>query len=163
MKTFIILSLFCGSLYAADTTNSYSPGKHLVEVIFATDDRPTNQMFHTIVTLWISEKNRGSDRWVYSWANQSGYSPDADTEKKAKRCKELLKALDEPKDLPASPNQIVTVRCLYGGETLAKKFPIDRVPYEVHQILTIMGFRDEDFVRLKFIQKQPNMRIGCKI
>lgn len=153
MKAFIILTLFCGSMCAADTTNSWAPGKHLVEVTFAADDKAPTEMFHTIVTLWISEKNRGSDRNVYSWALQRGYSPDSDTRKKASESVKLLKSLDEPEVLPESPNQIVTVRCAEGDKWIAKRFPIDQVPAEVHQILTIMGFPDEEFNRLKFTKK----------
>jgi hypothetical protein len=153
MKIFIVLIMFCGSLYAADPTNSAPADKHLVEVTFAMDDKPPTQMFHIVLTLYISEHNRGSQRDVYNWAHQGGYGPDPDTQKKATECIRLVKSLDEPNELPDNPNQIVTVRCADGDKTIIKKFPIDQVPSEVHQVLTIMGFRDEEFSRLKFIKK----------
>jgi hypothetical protein len=153
MKTFIILFLLCSSLYAADTTNSASSDKRIVEVTFARDDKPPTQEFHIVMTLWLSEQNRGFDRDVYSWAHQGGSGPDPDTHKKAAESLKLLRALDEPKVLPDSPNQIVTVRCANGDKWVVKRFPIDKVPAEVHQILTIMGFHDEEFSRLTFIKK----------
>jgi hypothetical protein len=70
MKTLIIFFLLCGSLYAADTTNSASSDRRIVEVTFAEDDKPPTQMFHIVMTLWLSEQNRGFDRDVYSWAHQ---------------------------------------------------------------------------------------------
>jgi len=153
MKIIIIFILLCGSLHAADTTNSLSSDRRLVEVSFTKDDKSTSQSGHIVTVLWISEKSRGLDRHVYSWAHQGFVAPDTDNSQKAAESLKLLETLDEPKDLPASPNQIVTVRCLAGGDTIAKRFPIDQVPSEVHQILTLMGFRDEEFSRLKFIQK----------
>jgi len=140
MRAFIILVLFCGSLYAADTTNSIPTDRRLVEVIFAGDDKPPTTMFHEVDYLWISEKNRGEDRDYYSWADHGGMSPDADTQKEAAECRKLLKTIDEPKQLPDSPNKIVTVRCADGDTTIVKRFPVDAVPAEVHQILIIMGF-----------------------
>jgi hypothetical protein len=150
MKAFIISILLCVSLRAADTTNAPSSDKRLVEVTFAADDKPPTQRFHIVMTLWLSEENRGHDRFVYDWAVQGGSSPDSDTLKKAAESLKLLQALDEPKDLPESPNQIVTVRCTDGDKWLVKRFPIDKVPPKVHQILTIMGFQDGTFNRLKF-------------
>jgi hypothetical protein len=125
----------------------------LVEVVFATDDRPPVQTFHTIVMLWISENQHGQYRQIYDWATQGGSSPDTDTLQKAAECLKLLKLIGQPKDLPESPNHVVMVRCLDGDNMLVKKFPIDRIPSEVHQILAIMGFDDSQFIRLKFIQK----------
>jgi hypothetical protein len=132
--------------------NAAAGDKRLVEVIFADDDKPPTQMFHTIVTLWMSENDRGLDRDVYSWAHQGGSSPDSNTRKKATESLSLLKALEEPRTLPQSPNRIVTVRCADGDKWIAKRFPIDRVPAEVHQILMILGFDDKDFSRLTFIK-----------
>ena len=152
MRTIIILFLLCGSLYAAESTNAASSDKRLVEVIFAADDKPPTQQFHIVMTLWLSERNRGDDRFVYDWAVQGGSSPDSDTRKKTTETLKLLQALDEPKVLPESPNQIVTVRCADGDKWLVKRFPIDKVPAEVHQILTIMGFHDGDFNRLRFVK-----------
>jgi hypothetical protein len=158
LKNFIISTLFCTSLYAADTTNSPSNAtnasaidKMLVEVAFATDDRAENQTGHTIILLWMSETKTGMYRQIYNWATQGGSSPDADTLKKAAECLKLLKQIEQPKKLPESPNDVVTVRCLDGDDMIVKKFPIDQVPSEVHQILAVMGFGDDS--RLKFIQK----------
>ena len=159
MKIVIIFILLCGSLHAADTTNTPSSDKRFIEVIFAQDDKPPTQAGHIVMVLWISETSRGSERHVYSGAHQGGSSLEPDTCIKATESMKLLKVLDEPKDLPESPNQIVTVRYLDGSEMIAKRFPIDQVPSEVHQILTLMGFRDEEFSRLKFIQKQPSNSI----
>ncbi len=152
MKVFIALASFCSSLYAAET-NFAATDRRLVEVSFATDDKAPTQMFHTVVTLWISEKNRGSSRDVYSWAHQGGYGSDTNTFKKATGSLKLLRALDEPKILPESPNQIVTVRCADGDKWVVRRFPIDKVPDKIHQILTIMGFKDADFSRLTFIKE----------
>ena len=153
MKAFIIFFLLCGSLYAADTTNAPSRDKRLVEVTFARDDKPPTQTFHIIMTFWLSEQNRGFDRDVYDWAHQGGSSPDHDTHKKSADSLKLLRALDEPKVLPDSPNQIVTVRCAEGDKWVVRRFPIDKVPAEIHQILTILGVHDEEFSRLTFIKK----------
>jgi len=113
--------------------------KHLVEVIFALDDKPATQRFHTVVTLWISEKSRGRTRFVYNWAVQGGEGPDTNTTAKAAQCLELLRTVDQPKDLPESENEIVTVRCRDGDKMLVKKFPRHKVPLEVHELLTVMG------------------------
>jgi hypothetical protein len=153
MKAFIILVLLCGSLYAADTTNSASSDKRLVEITFAADDKPPTQAFHIVMTLWLSEKNRGLDRFVYDWAHQGGHGPDPDARKKAAEALKILQTLPEPKVLPDSPNRIVTVRCADGDKWTTKRFPFDKVPAEVHQILTLLGFRDEEFSRLTFIKK----------
>jgi hypothetical protein len=64
----------------------------------------------------------------------------------------LLKALEEPRTLPESLNRVVTVRCADGDKWIAKRFPIDRVPAEVHQVLMILGFDDKDFGRLTFVK-----------
>ena len=45
----------------------------LVEVVFAEDDRPTDQTFHTIVIFWISENQHGKDRQIYDWATQGAH------------------------------------------------------------------------------------------
>jgi hypothetical protein len=156
MKVFIIFYLLCGSLYAADSTNSASNYRRLVEVNFAADDMQPTQQFHIVMTFWISEKGKGNDRWVYDWAAQGGESPCPDGETKAKKCKELLKALSQPKVLPESPNQIVTVKCADEDKWIIRRFPIDKVPVEVHQILTIMGVHDKEFNRLKFIKNPSN-------
>lgn len=145
--------MFCGAVCTANTTNSIPSDKHLVEVTFADDDLPTNQMFHIVITLWMSEKSRGMDRWVYDWVDQGSAGPCRDADAKAKKCEDLLKTQKEPNHLLASPNQVVTVKCFYGGKTLIKNFPIDEVPSEVHQVLSVMGFRDSEFGRLKFIEK----------
>jgi hypothetical protein len=156
MKIFVILILSCGSLYAADMTNSVSTDKRLFEVTFAKDDMPPKHMFHIVYFFWISERRIGEDEAIYSWADHGGYNFDANAKAKAEQCKKLLKGLEQPKDLPASPNQIVTVRCFANDETIAKMFPIDRVPYEVHQMLTIIGCPDDAMGRLKFIKKPPD-------
>ena len=153
MRTLIIFCLLCGSLHAADTTNAPSSDKRLVEVIFAADDKPPTQRFHIIMTYWLSEQNRGSDRDVYDWAIQGGSSPDPDTLKKAAESLKLLRALNEPTNLPDSPNQIVTIRCADGDKWVVKRFPIDRVPAEIREILTIMGVQGEQMGRLTFIKK----------
>jgi hypothetical protein len=151
MKTFIIFILFCGSLYAADTTNSIPDYKRLVEVSFAGDDKPPATFFHEVDYLWISENIRGADRDYYSWADHGGQvGADSDNQKKVAECRKLLQTVDEPKQLPDSPNKIVTVRCADGDKIITKRFPIDAVPQAVHEILTIMGFPDQYFTRLKF-------------
>ena len=152
MKTFIHILMLCGSLYAADSTDLGPNDKRIVEVTFAIDDKPPTQRHHTVMTLWLSGQNRGSARDIRSYAYQGAWQPDPDTHKKAAESLKLLRALDEPKNLPDSPNQIVTVRCADGEKWLVKRFPIDKVPVEVHQILTIMGFLDESFSRLTFIK-----------
>ena len=160
MKSFIILFLLCGSLYGADTnsaspttTSSTSAPKRLVEVVFAADDMAPTQSFHTVILLSVSSNWRASQRFIYNWAAQGGGSPDTNAMEEATTCLKLLKPLDQPKNLPESPNHIVTVSCLDGDAMLEKRFPIDQVPDEVHQMLAVMGFRDDQFGRLKFIQK----------
>ena len=104
--------------------------------------------------FWLSELSRGSDRDVYAWAIQGSSTPDPDTKKKAAESLELLQSLDEPKILPDSPNQIVTIRCADGDKWIVKRFPIDKVPAEIHEILTIMGVQDAQIERLTFIKKE---------
>jgi hypothetical protein len=153
MKISIIFFLFIGSLFAADTTNSVPDYKRLVEVSFAGDDKPPSTFFHEIDYLWISENIRGIDRDYYSWADHGGQvGVHSDNQKKAEECRKLLQTVDEPKQLPDSPNKIVTVRCAVGDKIIIKRFPIDAVPQVVHDILTIMGFPDENFTRLKFVK-----------
>jgi hypothetical protein len=159
-KALIILNLMCGLLYGAETnnlstgkTNSLSAPRTLIEVIFANDDREPTQTFHTVIALVITDHNRGNYRFVYNWAAQGGSSPEPDAVKKTAECLKLLKSLDQPKKLPESQNHIVSVRCLDGDKLLELRFPIDQVPDEVHHILAIMGFSDDQFNRLNFIQK----------
>jgi hypothetical protein len=161
-KCFVLLFLLCGSSFATDTTNSISGEKNLVEVTFTSDERDG-----TVSTFFMSETRFGSgsinDYTGFS-GGAGGPNPDADT--RAKRCMALLKKLNEPHDLPASPSDIVTVKCSSEGEALEKKFPYDRVPAEVKQILAIIHFNgftnpdgrfsDKPFGRLKFIQESTN-------
>jgi hypothetical protein len=114
-----------------------------------TGDRPSDPMGHTVVVSWISKTHRGMYQSVYNWAVQGGPVADLDTRKKAAECLELLKPLRQPEDLPESPSQILTVRGFDGQSTLEKRFPIDRVPLEVHQILALMGCDDAQFGHLK--------------
>jgi hypothetical protein len=81
MKTIILGFLLCGSLHAGDGTNGASIDRRMVEVTFAADDKPPTQQFHIVMTLWISERNRGDDRFVYDWAVQGGSNPDPDAPK----------------------------------------------------------------------------------
>jgi hypothetical protein len=103
----------------------------------------------TVVVSWISKSHRGPYQSVYNWAMQGGPVADSDDLKKAAECLELLKPLRQPEDLPASPSQIVTVRCFDGQNTLEKRFPIDQIPSEIHQILDLMGCQNAPFSRLK--------------
>lgn len=160
INALIVLNLMGCSLYGAETnspspgtTNSLSAPQRLVEVVFANDDRAPTETFHTVISLIITDHNRGNYRFVYNWAVQGGSSPDTNSVKKIGECLQLLKPLDQPKDLPESPNHIVTVRCIDGDDKLERHFSIDEVPDEVHHMLAIMGFSDDQFSRLKFIQK----------
>lgn len=162
MRTFILLALLCNSVFAADPTNSVNGYKHLVEVSFAADDRPPHQMFHEVDILWISEKYIGADRDYYSWADHGSFGPDTSTSEKAAKCRKLLKTIDEPKQLPDSPNKIVTVKYTDGDKTIVKKFPIDAVPSEIHQTLSIMGFPDSAFDRLKFVKSHRSRRLPAR-
>jgi hypothetical protein len=119
----------------------------------ATDGGLRDQIHHSVVVSWVSKTHRGMYQSVYNWAVHGGPVADPDARKKAAECLELLKPLGQPKDLPESPNRIVTVRCLDGDSTLVKKFPIDQVPLEVYQILAVMGYGDEQLNGLKFIRK----------
>jgi len=94
-----------------------------------------------------------SEAFIYDWANQGSASIDPNIQTEAIECLKLLKALDQPKDLPEITNHIVTVEGLDGDNMLVRRFPIDRVPEEVHQMLAIMRFRDTQFSRLKFVQR----------
>jgi hypothetical protein len=146
--------LFCACSCLALGEEKMLPGaagdRHLVEVTFALDDKLSTEDFHTVLTFWISEKNRGMTRWVYNWAAQGGHGPETNAVEKAAKCLKLIKALHQPKDLPESRNQIVTARCREGGETLVRRFPIERVPSQVHEVLTLMGAREAEFTRLRF-------------
>jgi hypothetical protein len=152
MKEFVTLALLCCLLYVA-RAHFTATDTRLVEVSFVTDDKAPTERFHTVVTLWISEKNRGSSRDSHSWARRGGYRADPQTLSKATMSLKLLKGLDEPKVLPESPSHIVTVRCAERGKWIVRRFPIDQVPEEVRQILTIMGFEDAEFSRLTFPKK----------
>lgn len=125
----------------------------LFAVIFSTDDKAPTEMFHTVVRLSLTHTKQQMTRYVHSWAVQGGSRPDSNTKTKAEECIRILKSIDQPKILPESPNKIVTVRGLDGGNLVSKKFPIDHVPAEIYQIITIMGFRDDNQLkRLTFIQ-----------
>ena len=152
MKIITILILLCGFLSAFSQTNSTPADKRLVEVSFAADDKPPTQIFHIVHTFYISEHKIGFDRFVYDWATQGGYSPSPEAHKKADECIKLLESLDEPKKIPDSPNQILTVRYAHEDKMVIKKFPIDAVPSKVHQVLTIIGCRDDELKRIRFVK-----------
>lgn len=154
MKTFIIFALFCSSLYAAGSTNLALTDKYLVEVFFARGDEPPAKVIRDLVFFYIAERSRGKVLINLVLGGRGESSPDPEALNKAAECRKIIKTVDEPKQLPVFTNQIVTVRCIDGDAIIIKRFPIDAVPIEVRQILTIMGFDDEDFRRLKFIQKQ---------
>ncbi|MFZ0829175.1 MAG: hypothetical protein WAO02_17315 [Verrucomicrobiia bacterium] len=140
----------------ATTINTVSADRRLVEVVFPEDDKPSDEMFHAVVTLWMSEKNLGSDVLVYKWDRRGGSIPQEDAGIRAQQCQRLLMMLSEPTNLPLASNQIVTVRCFDGDKTLEKQFSINRVPPEVRQMLAIMGFEDDQISpRLKFVPDTP--------
>jgi hypothetical protein len=131
--------------------------EHLVEVCFVMDDMAPTQPGHTEMLFWISPKSKGMYRFIFDWAIQGGGGPYTNGVEHAADCTKLLKNLDQPEELTNSPNQILTVRYLEGDQVLAKRFAIDRVPAEVHEILTIMGVRDRELHgRLKFSSERPN-------
>jgi len=82
---------------------------------------------------------------------RGGSGPDPDTHEKWQECTKILKAIGQPKDLPSLATHIVTLTCVDGDSRIIRKFPIDHVPNQVYQILTIMGFSDDKrLVRLNF-------------
>jgi len=147
----------CTWIAAAEEKESrMSFSNNLAEVIFALDDLPTRGLpdtGHTVLIFYITKDRVGMGRSVYNWAEQGGHNADTNAVEKAAQCAKLLKSLDQPKELPESPNHIITVRGVDAGKIIEKRFPISHVPPEVHQILTIMGCGEEGFKRLTFIQK----------
>jgi hypothetical protein len=127
--------------------------RHLVEVTFALDDKAPTEDFHTVVTFWLSEKSKGTSRWIFNWASQGGHGPETNAIEKASKGLRLIRALDQPKALPESRNQIVTVRCSDGEQTLVRKFSIERVPSQVHEILRMMAASEAELTRLKFTEQ----------
>ena len=154
IRAWVLVICACTRFAVAEEQMPGAAGdSHLVEVTFALDDKPATQDFHEVVTLWISERSRGRTCFVYNWAVQGGQGPDTNTAAKAAQCLKLMRAINQPKDLPESEDEIVTVRCRDGDKTLVKKFPMQKVPPEVHELLTIMGCKEAEFGRLKFVRK----------
>jgi len=163
MRALFFLIVLSGSLFASNTSApERTDDNRLVWVHFALADDSRLKLpvgipniVHSDITLWISDKNRGDS---VSYLNgpigsgRGGSSPDTDTHGKWAQCLKLLKAIDQPKDLPSLSTRIVTVTCADGEANVIKKFSIEHVPAKTHQILTIMGFTEADFARLTFDQ-----------
>jgi hypothetical protein len=112
-------------------------GRSLIEVEYALDDKATNQTGHVIVTYWISDKGCGMTRDVYDWAVQGGFTTDANAQEKANKCRELIRALPQPQNLPDLESHIVTAKCLGPPEAILRRFPIDRVPSAIREVLLL--------------------------
>ena len=91
-------------------------------------------------TRWISEKHNGSTRDIPGQAAQSVFQDDANARQEAAECLKLLKAAEQPKELPGDPRRIVTVRCADGEAIVVKRFPAGNVPQEVRGMLLAMGY-----------------------
>jgi tetratricopeptide (TPR) repeat protein len=143
---FVVFSLN-GIAFADDQINQGPPGdKHLVEIEYDVGGRYT-------VSRWLSEKHNGVTRFLPDHSTQSESVDDPGAQMEAGECLELLKAVDEPKDLPDAPAEMVTVRCADGAKTRVKRFPVGSVPQQVRQMLAIMGYASDRmaFDHLKFM------------
>lgn len=154
MKTVIFLLFFSASLLALEITDWALPSsKRLVEVSFSDNDLNDPQSSQLWVTLYISERERGGVR--ESWSGIDGKSyvwshPEFEAQQKAKRCLSLLASTAQPQALPEDPRRVLTVRWAEGW--IERRFPIDRVPAQIRDILLTVGFCDENFKRLTFFQ-----------
>lgn len=155
MKDALFCFLFPALLLSEDASRPERPDRHLVDVIFHfNDDNPdsTAAPWHVERTVFISELRRGTIS-VDNFARQSTSFGETDNQTKAKNCLALLKELEEPKDLPELPKQIVTVRCADGDKWIVRRFPINRVPIGVRQILDITGYSKDRFTTFTFVSK----------
>lgn len=152
MKATFLTLLFPAILFAADANESERPDKRLVEVSYAFYAQSARPL-PVRVTLYLSERWRGSITDIPYWARQGGAVGEEHTQAKAEKCLALLKRLTEPNDLPEESTQIVSVRCADGDKWVTRRFRIDRLPNEVRQILLTMGFSEGRFRFLTFTEK----------
>lgn len=116
------------------------PEQRLVEIIYADDDRPQTENFHTVYTCWLSKQGTGSEREVYNWARQGGSGTQPGGQENADKCLAIFKALAAPEKLPENPNLVVTIRCFEEGHWLEKRFDVDALPPEISKITEIVCY-----------------------
>jgi hypothetical protein len=140
------------------SVRTFSQTTRLLSISFALDDFPPDdfERGHTVHTAYVSNYEIGSENDIYSWALQGGSTEDFEAPKKAAQWIELLRPLQEPHSLPDSPNRIVTIRYLDGENRVEKRFPTDRVPWAVHDVLQKMGalrnVKGSRYDRLTFVE-----------
>jgi hypothetical protein len=144
----LIGSGLCG-LVRGDGKMLYENPKdpHLVEVEFYFDNTPLQQQGNILMSSWISERHQGSEGDIFNWAIQGGFKADPTGREDAAACLTTLKTLVEPKRLPSSPIQILTIRCRDGGSILTKRFPLREVPIEARPILNAVGLDQKTIAR----------------
>lgn len=147
MRSFILLLILCAPLKALEITDWELPSKkRLVEVTFSDNGPNASLRVHSTVTLYLSERERGGERETWVWIDGKRYiwsEPDSETDQKAARCFALLISITQPEDVPADPEQVVTVRWKDGW--IERRYSNHKVPSQVREILLTMGFRDEEF------------------
>jgi hypothetical protein len=164
MRTRLLTLCFCvlGWLSRAEAE---PPLSHpVVGISFALSDHTIPGQAHTFVCYEITKSGIGWSEWIEpgdarSASNQiviastkSGHIRDTNAVAKAAQTVKLLKALAQPKHLPASAGQVLTARWLEGNKVTESKFPTDQVPSEIHQALLVMRCPERDLKRLTFIQ-----------
>ena len=123
---------------AEESPQVKDPDQHLVELIYADDDRQPTASFHTVYTHWLSGQRSGFTRYIYDWAHQGGEGDDPKAREKAEKCLAIFKTLQEPEKLPENPNLVVTIRCFEAGSWMEKRFDVNALPPDLAKLTGIM-------------------------
>ncbi|WP_093288071.1 hypothetical protein [Verrucomicrobium sp. GAS474] len=165
---FLILCFGCNGVLADEprflwedpARSTLVTATNLVEVSFAVDDKGATEAGYTIYVFWMSKENVGFTRFIWDWAVQGGKGPELDSSNKAAECLKLLKALDQSKVMPISSNQIIAVRVREGDAILSRHFPIESIPFNVRQIMILLGFKEEDFKKFSRLHFMSDPLVG---
>jgi hypothetical protein len=153
-----ILCLLAVFLAGCDNSGRESRDKYLVEVSYSfprkqirLNREPPFEVAFVECTLFMSKEYAGSIVDDPGWGRRQTRGRFQDNTPKASACFALLKSIEEPKALPESPTEIVTVTCKDGTQLLVRRFPRAALPNEVRKILTTMGFSNVMYEELTFV------------
>ncbi len=160
---FLLPVLALAAADAQEAAPAEVPDQRLVEVIYANDDRPQTEDFHTVYTFWLSKQGTGNEREIYNWAHQGGGGTQPGGQENGDKCLAIFKTLTEPEKLPENSNLVVTVRCFEDGRWLEKRFDVDALPPDVFKITDIAAYPGMKFPTIRESREREAKRRLCEL